>query len=325
MAALPADLAVLSLALLLWLAGMRGRFLWTAAGGVVVALGAAALAVVDLRRSQPFLAPANLPAALWLLGFGAVVWSTIRRLRRSHRGAQAGAIGGDAAPWSGPGRGERWALLAGGLALIALAVVLPSPPPEFGQPAAAVPWYWSGLAALATYLGPRVAWGVVPLATLVALLALPYLELDDGEDGEFAAQTQRLELGVLLLAALTLWVVPIVLAALPPPVRAIEPQPLSHLFWRHALGVGLPAGWWLRELPGLVLLAGFFVFLPLILPLWSPTRGLFGRYRDALGWPRYLALMAAVLAVLAVPLVIYVNRIFGVGRLLVLPELGQGT
>jgi hypothetical protein len=99
------------------------------------------------------------------------------------------------------------------------------------------------------------------------------------------------------------------------------PRPLSEMFWIVWLRGAEPVGWWLRELPGMLLLSGYFVLVPLVLRRWRVTRGAFASYLKTMGAWRFRVALAWVLAVMIVPLKMYGQWLLHVGAWIHLPEI----
>lgn len=306
------------LLVLVW--ALRSRLPWTRAGGVV--LGASLFGLVAwllrddalrrrLARSEEWADrwPGLVFVALALF----LSWWTLRReqVRETpiHQATELESLARFVPrPW--------WPTL-GLLVAIAAATLLPAPlgsPPS--DPAFAVgssatepalspaPFFLSGLALLELWLGPFLAWIVLPLATAAALFATPYLDTSQPEtEGPFRGR--RDEAPFFLWAWIGLGVVPMAAALVAPPSLAstvADGVPLAEAFWIDLLGRPLPAAWILRELPGLAILLGLFVGLPVYLPRWKATRGVFSRHLRRLG-PRRYALLTTLLGLFAlVPL-----------------------
>ncbi len=107
-----------------------------------------------------------------------------------------------------------------------------------------------------------------------------------------------------------------------PAVSAASPaRPLSEVFWLDWLRSFEPASWWLRELPGVLLIAAYFGLLPVALQRLKTTRGAFATYRKTMGTWRFRAALAWVLALTVVPLKMYGWWLLGIGYWIHLPEL----
>lgn len=321
-----------TLALAAFLACRRSPHPWTRAGGA--ALLAATLAFAGLALSDPgfrqrVLHPERLPVAVLCLSSLAVVWFEMRRVRRP------GATGGAGETFRPPSPADALTATALGLVLVACALLVPAPLGAVADPAARpdlvkVPWFLTGLQELEHYFPPWVPYAAVPALLLAGLLGLPWLA--EGETR--AARPGR---ALFLFGWFFLWLWPMATGALlrgpgwiargpfeaweaasPPPA---EPRALSELFWIHWLRTFEPSSWWLRELPGILLLAAYFVLLPAGLSRWRATRGVLAGYRELLGPWRFRIAGAWVLAILLLPLKMYGRWLLDVGPWIRLPEL----
>jgi hypothetical protein len=77
---------------------------------------------------------------------------------------------------------------------------------------------------------------------------------------------------------------------------------LSEWLWLDVLGAAEPSFWLVRELPGLLLLGLVAVVLPIWLPRWPATRGVFDRHLRRLGRRRYFVLCGLLLLFMLVPI-----------------------
>ncbi len=219
----------------------------------------------------------------------------------------------------------------------------PSSPP----PGARAPWFLLGWQEIGHYFQPW-AIGWLPAVWLLALLALPVL---DGEDlaANDAPSTpveetldsppgERPVVAVVLFFWLVLGLYPMAVGAWlcrgpgePGELHLAASAwgesmawPLSEMLWNRWLAIGAPERWWIRELPGLLLLGLYFVALPLQLTRWKSTRGVFAHTRQRLGGPRYWLGAVLLLWMLLPPIKMYARWLLDLGPLIHLPELGLG-
>jgi len=328
-----------SLAVGLFFLSRDARRPWTRAGGVATSIlvaGFLGLCASDPSCRRLLLHPDRLPVVLLVLATFTVVWFEMHRSQ---------AFDGRQSP---PAR-ERFcdfstadilAATAIGGALIACALFYPAPFHETPLSALAdptspipikAPWFLVGLQELRLDFEPWMAYRVLPIFFVLSLLCLPWLHLPEDPMGR---QTRAL----FLCGWLILWLGPMVVGAL---LRSphggafgpfepwditrpagLEPQPLSQLVWIHWLGIFEPAGWWLRELPGFLLLFTTFFLLPRGLARWRFTQQIVQRAREAMGFWRFHATSFCFLVLLIIPLKALGRWLAGLGHWLHLPELG---
>lgn len=302
---------------------LRGRLPWTRLGGVVLGL----LAVVALVASwsvaevRARLANADLwPGVAFVWVAAPLAWWTMRqeqdRTTPIHEEDEPESMS-RFVPVSPQVFGV--GLVIGASALVSAPVGLP---PDLASDAAgdAVPWFLLGLAELSRHVGPLLAWMLVPAASALALLAAPRLDTSEPETGG-PFRGRRDEAPFFLWAWLGLGLAPLAAALFAPAPDALDPGPaLAEWFWFDLLTKHEPDAWLLRELPGVLLLLALFVVLPIMLPRWSATRGVFGRHLRRMGRRRYALLCALLGVFMLVPLGLAM-RALGFGPWL---RLGEG-
>ncbi len=318
-----------SLALILFLAGRGSRWLWSRGGGALLLVLAAALLALGLADEtfrHNLLRPERLPVTVLLLSSGVLMWLEMSRTSR-------GAVD-EPPPDRGFSSADAGAATIVGLGLVACAWLFPAASGPVADPASTpdlvrVPWFLLALQELSHYFDPWVPYFALPLLFLGLLLALPWL------GHEKTAQPGGRSL--FLFGWLLLWLLPLAAAAFlrgphwiafgpfeawdatrPPPA---PPLAFSEVFWSGWLGGILPERWWLRELPGMLLLAGYFLLLPLALQRVGVTRRALESYSESLGAWRFRAALIAVLALLLVPLKMYGRWLLDIGHWIHIPEL----
>ena len=307
-----------TLSLVLFVLLIRSPWPWTRIGGVVLLVttaGCLALILAEPVRRALLLTADRLPLVLLVVGSLAVLWASLHRLLHGSRAAE------DEAPaWEGFGTAD---FAGGGLAVLAVAVAATFLGAPVGDPAGEtgeLPWFLLGLEALAPCFTPGVAILALPLFGLTGLLALPFLDSSPTAEATPAEDFEgRRQIVVLFLFAwFFLILLPMILGALGG-VGAASGRALSELVWTSP-----PASPLLREMPGLVLLVLYLVVLPWRLPRLRATRGLVERYRRKLGTPRLNVALLLSLLIVLVPLKLYALWLFGIVRIVDLPEIGLG-
>jgi hypothetical protein len=205
------------------------------------------------------------------------------------------------------------------------------------------PWYFVGLQELLVYSDAWLAGVVVPGLILLGLAAIPYLDRNPAGSGQYTFGRRRLACAAFLFGFLMLWILPILVGTFfrgpdwgfyglyeardPRGVPAAGNAKLSEWFWTVLLDRGLPqvpadadpparCGWivW-REVPGVVLLAAYFLALP---PLLGCT--LLKNLRRHLGRGRYWLTAFLLLAMLGLPLKMILRWSFQLGYVVSMPE-----
>lgn len=332
-------------------AATRLQALWGRAGAVLLALAGVALVVLLWLRpglGEGWLALGGPWPALVTIVVAAGVWSLLddeRRRRLAGGPKTTPFFPARGSSWVGLGNRE---LVASGLAVVLAGALAfwAGPPlpelevavsgsgldgvdgteigaPEIGTPdtdgagtddaavevpgpvAADGPFFLAPFLFWRSVLGPT-AGSALPLLVLVLALALPWLDPEDPEDGG----RHRLVM-VVAGTVLGLFLVPMLLWWLGVPLA--EGRGLARRVWEDWLGRPAPRGLLLRELPGLCLLAVYFLVPTLVLPRWRASRGLLRAYRRRLGGGRFVLAMVS-LALLLLPVFLLLSReLLGLG------------
>src|SRR5215510_10294414 len=179
--------------------------------------------------------------------------------------------------------------------LLVWAIVLKAP---LEEPASRVktpnpskaPWYFLGLQEMLVYFDPWYAGVVLPSLVIFGLMAIPYMDFNKKGNGYYTIAERKFSYLVFQFGFLELWVTLIVLGTfLRGPnwnifgpfeewdahkVDVLNNVDLSQMFWGDLLGRSMPkapssAGFVeqlgyivLRELPGILLTAAYFIVLP---------------------------------------------------------------
>ena len=143
------------------------------------------------------------------------------------------------------------------------------------------PWYFLGLQELLVYFDPWLAGVLLPSFIVVGLCAIPYVDVNPKGNGYYTFDERPFAISFFWVGFLLFWVSFVILGTfLRGPnwsffgpfeywdLHKLEPMvnvDLSTYFWTGLLGQARPQDPLLRELPGIVLLLGYFAILPKIL------------------------------------------------------------
>ena len=132
------------------------------------------------------------------------------------------------------------------------------------------PWYFLGLQEMLVYFDPWLAGVVLPSLIIVGLIAIPYIDKNPKGNGYYTFAERKVEITMFLFGFVILWSSLIVLGTfLRGPnwnffgpfeywdthkLEALTNVNLSEYFWVRMLGQGLPTNYFIRELPGIILL-----------------------------------------------------------------------
>ena len=214
--------------------------------------------------------------------------------------------------------------------LLVWGIVLQAP---LEEPASAVktpnpskaPWYFLGLQEMLVYYDPWMAGVVLPSLVVFGLMAIPFLDFNKKGSGYYTINERKFAYLTYQFGFLVLWVTLIVLGTfLRGPnwnffgpyeiwdahkVEALNNIDLSEYFWVITLDRPLPKApegaatgqvvWtiFLRELPGIICVAGYFLLMP---PLMAAF--IFRKFFVRMGFMRFMVMSNLLLFMLALPI-----------------------
>lgn len=228
-----------------------------------------------------------------------------------------------------------------GLLVWSLLVPAPLEPPadpSWTPNPSKAPWYFVGLQELLVYFDPWLAGVIIPLLIILGLSLIPYVDTQPTLSGYYGLKGRRFAAAVFL-AGYTLWAFLILVGTFyrgpdwqfygPFESRRarksvlVESQPLSTLIRGEnpcdRATVESARIWNIirRESPGLLLLFGLFVGLPMLIRKTS-LRRLFPPWKGAVFWGMSFLLGMMLL----IPIKMFLNWVFNVNYIIYLPEAG---
>ncbi|MDP6112451.1 MAG: hypothetical protein QGG53_11340 [Planctomycetota bacterium] len=160
------------------------------------------------------------------------------------------------------------------------------------------PWYFLGLQELLVYFDPWIAGVVLPGIIIVGLIAIPYIDNNPKGSGYYTLRDRRFAIAMFLYGFLIMWVLLIFVGTfLRGPnwnifalgeewtvhkVEVLNNVNFAEYFWVLGLNQPLPSNWIVRELPGFLFCAGFFVIGPVFL-MCEPLGKLLETYLPLIG------------------------------------------
>ncbi|MFO0965632.1 MAG: hypothetical protein U0793_08625 [Gemmataceae bacterium] len=194
------------------------------------------------------------------------------------------------------------------------------------------PWYFLGLQEMLVYFDPWMAGVVLPTFIIVGLIALPYIDFNQKGNGYYTFDQRKFAITVFLMGFIVLWVVLIILGTFLrgpnwnffAPFEAWDVHKnvplnnvnLSDIFWLNILGQSLEGKhWFLRELPGIVLILGYLLLLP---PLLAKTilRPFFIR----MGFIRFFILVTLIQFMALMPIKMVLRWTINLKYIVFIPE-----
>jgi len=205
------------------------------------------------------------------------------------------------------------------------------------------PWYFLGLQEMLVYYDPWMAGVVLPSMIVAGLMAIPYIDFNKQGNGYYTIKQRRFAYITFQLGFLELWVTLIVLGTLlrgpnweffgpyefwdTHKVSSLTNKNLSQIFWNTWLNRSLPMAPMnsdffiqlgyivLRELPGILLVLGYFIALP---PIMAVT--VLRRYYQRMGFIRYMVLANLLLFMMALPIKMVLRWTVNLKYLIAIPE-----
>lgn len=187
--------------------------------------------------------------------------------------------------------------------LIVWSIVLKAPLEQPANPAntpnpSKAPWYFLGLQEMLVYFDPWLAGVVLPGLIIVGLIAIPFMDRNPKGNGYYTLAERPFAIRMFLFGFVNLWVLLVIQGTFlrgpnwnffgplepwdPHKVLSLNNVNLSEFFWVELLKRTLPENWLLRELPGILLVLGYFAIVPALL-----AATLFKKFFRDLGFVRY--------------------------------------
>ncbi|MBX6312613.1 MAG: hypothetical protein IRY99_06790 [Isosphaeraceae bacterium] len=193
------------------------------------------------------------------------------------------------------------------------------------------PWYFLGLQEMLVYFDPWMAGVVLPTLIIIGLMAMPYIDTNKQGNGYFTINQRKFAYITFQFGFLVLWVILILLGTfLRGPnwnffgpyeywdVHKLIPLNnvnLSEIVWIDMLGRSKPDSIFLRELPGFLIVLGYFLILPPLL-----GRLFFRKYIAQAGLLRYIVLATLLLFMASLPIKMVLRWTLNLKYLVAIPE-----
>lgn len=287
--------------------------------------------------------PDNVPivALIFILGF--FTWLSLRqaavndeRIERGEPPLEATEANDRVLVWPDLVYEELIAMVIATAVLFAWSLFLKAPleePANIGKtpnPSKA-PWYFLGLQEMLVYFDPWIAGVVLPTMIITGLIAVPYCDKNPKGMGYYTLKERPFAIWTFLFGFLILWVLLIIMGTfLRGPnwnffgpyetwdvhkLESLTNINLSEYFWVMLLGQGMPKDWWLRELPGILLVGFYMAVLPPLLGV-TVLKGLVRQ----IGWIRYSVVIIHLLVMVAMLLKMLARWTINLKYVVFIPE-----
>src|SRR6202035_1667318 len=307
------------------------------AGGLALLVGGTGffvLSLFDPNFRQIVGKPDNVPIVMMVFLAGFFVWFAMYKARRNDLAASRGEPNFEKTEvedriftWPDLVFSEFIFMIVLTVVLVVWSIVLKAPLEDPANPALApnpskAPWYFLGLQEMLVYFDPWLAGVLLPGLIIVGLMAIPYIDTNPKGNGYYTFRERRVEIGIFLFGWLILWSQMIVIGTfLRGPnwnffgpyefwdITKVDPLTnvdLSEYFWIKLLHTGLPGNWFVRELPGILLIGFYFFALPVLLSKVKRLR----RYYEKMGAPRFYIGIVLFLVMMLLPIKMYCRWLF---------------
>ncbi len=325
---------------------------WLGLNAALIFMG---MSIVDPEFAGIVTKPDNVPIVAMVFLLGLFTWlATYRAVQNDERTA-AGLPPLEAEDsekvlvWPDLVYTEMICMVALTAILILWAIALKAP---LEEPASSVktpnpskaPWYFLGLQEMLVYFDPWMAGVVLPSLIVVGLMAIPFLDFNKAGNGYYTIRERKFAYIIFQVGFLELWVTLIILGTfLRGPnwnffgpyefwdvhkVEALNNVDLSQIFWIKWLNQALPRapqeadllvklGYIIyRELPGIVVMAGYFLLLPPLMAVTPFFRGYFLK----MGFVRYMVMSNLLLFMALLPMKMVLRWVWNLKYIISIPE-----
>jgi hypothetical protein len=325
-------LSLIAFGLMLW-----SKSLWTKRGGLILLAVGVAFFVLSLLDPNFYLIvakPDNVPIVMMVFLVGFFVWLAMAKATANDTRIAAGQPTFEATEvedriftWPDLVFAELICMVLLTVIMVVWSIALKAPLEEPANPALApnpskAPWYFLGLQEMLVYFDPWLAGVLLPGLIIVGLMAIPYIDTNPKGNGYYTFRERRVEIGLFLFGWLLLWSQMIVIGTFlrgpnwnffgpyefwdPGKVEALVNVDLSEYFWIRLFHSALPGNWFIRELPGILLIGFYFFGLPLLL---RRTKW-FRPYYEKMGPARYYVGATLFLFMMLLPIKMYCRWLF---------------
>jgi hypothetical protein len=193
------------------------------------------------------------------------------------------------------------------------------------------PWYFLGLQEMLVYYDPWMAGIVLPLLIIMGLMTIPYVDFNAKGNGYFTFVQRKFAVIVFLIGFVVMWTTLIVLGTFlrgpnwnffgpyeywdPHKVLPLNNVNLSEYFWLGLLRRTLPDAWYIREIPGIIVVLAYLFLIPPILAH-TVMRSFFLR----MGFIRFILLVNLLQFMAALPLKMILRWTINLKYIVYIPE-----
>ena len=316
---------------------------WAAGGALLLVLAFFGIGLRDENFGKILAAPDNVPIVAMIFVFGYFTWYALRKAVENDRRIEAGLPTLEAVETNEKVLVFPYLIfiefvvaLFYAVGLVLWSLLLKAPLEEPANPTVSpnpskAPWYFLGLQEMLVYYDPWIAGVLLPTFIILGLCAIPYLDRDPKNSGFYSFKSRRFAITFFLFGFWILWILLIFTGTFlrgpnwnffgpfePWDVHKVVPLlnvNLSEFIYVKWLGIGLPKAWYLRELPGILVILAYYTAVPYVL-----TKTVLKKIHQKLEPTRYSILIVLMLTMLALPIKMYLRWAFNLKYIVAIPE-----
>ena len=194
------------------------------------------------------------------------------------------------------------------------------------------PWYFLGLQEMLVYFDPWIAGVLLPSLIIVGLIAVPYIDTNKNGNGYYSYKDRKFAYITFQYGFVVLWVVLILLGTFLRgpnwnffgpyefwdlhkliPLNNVQ---LSDMIWIQMMGTSRPTSYFVRELPGILIILGYFLLTPYLM-----YRFFFKKYAQEAGMLRFMTLAILMLFMASLPIKMVLRWTINLKYIVAIPEL----
>jgi hypothetical protein len=316
---------------------------WFAGGLLTLTVLFFALSLTDRDFQLIVAKPDNVPISILFFSVGFFLWLAFRKMVINDRLIEAGLPTFEAREsrrrvfcWPDLVYGEFLCLIIITILLLVWGYYLKAPLEEFAHPTkttnpSKAPWYFLGLQEMLVYFDPWLAGVVFPTFIIIGLMAVPFIDPNPKGSGYYTFKERRFAIITFLFGFIVLWVLLIVLGTfLRGPnwnffgpfaywdlhkVESLNNVNLSEYVYNFFLERPLPSNILLRELPGFLVVIGYFVVLPPLMANFG-----FRKLYTQMGFLRFNTMAFLLLSMAALPIKMVLRWTINLKYIVAIPE-----
>jgi hypothetical protein len=337
---------LLPISIVVFAISLRRASFWSKRGGLIALVSILVffvLSMFDANFRIIVTKPDNVPIVglIFLVGF--FTWLAMHQAFENDKRIAAGGIPGEKETtnekvwvWPDLVYTELICMVLFGAFMVVWSIFLKAPLEEPANPSVApnpskAPWYFLGLQEMLVYYDPWIAGVLLPSLIILGLMATPYLDVNPKGNGYYTFRERKYEVAVFLFGFVILWILLIILGTFLrgpnwnffgpyeywdphklPPMNNVN---LSEFIFVKWTGLGIPANWFVRELPGIILIVLYFAVTPLLF-----AKTWFKRFFLGMGMIRYQIMMFLLLCMLSLPIKMVLRWTVNLKYIVAIPE-----